>query len=72
MAWMRVMWQAMAATSEGNTWFIVGDKLSRFDGTRWFKATAEQGVGGSSLQCLLVDTNGTLLVGRQICRSVAL
>ena len=53
----------MAATSDGNTWFIVRDKLSRFDGTRWFKATAEQGVGASSLQCLLVDTNGMLLVG---------
>ena len=58
---------AMAATADGNTWFIIGDqlgdKLSRFDGTRWFKATAEQGVGGSSLNSLLVDTNGTLLVG---------
>src|SRR5664279_3766898 len=53
----------IAATSDGNTWFNIGGQLSRFDGSRWFKATAEQGVVGSFINCLLVDTNGNLLVG---------
>jgi signal transduction histidine kinase/ligand-binding sensor domain-containing protein len=53
----------IAATSDGNTWFNIGGKLSRFDGNRWFKATAEQGVVGSYVSALLVDTNGNLLVG---------
>ena len=55
--------QDIVATSDGNTWFNIGGKVSRFDGTRWFKATAEQGVLGSYINVLFVDTNGTLLVG---------
>jgi signal transduction histidine kinase/CheY-like chemotaxis protein/ligand-binding sensor domain-containing protein len=54
---------AIAATSDGNTWFSIGGKLSRFDGSRWYKVTAEQGVGGSDVNGLVVDTNGNLLVG---------
>ena len=54
---------AVSATSDGNVWFIIGEKLSRFDGTHWAKVTAEQGVGESYLSCLMVETNGTLLVG---------
>ena len=55
--------QNIATTSDGNTWFTIGGKLSRFDSNRWFKATAEQGVVGSFINCLLVDTNRNLLVG---------
>src|ERR1019366_2740649 len=57
--------QNIATTSDGNTWFTIGGKLSRFDSNRWFKATAEQGVVGSFINCLLVDTNGNLLVGAE-------
>jgi signal transduction histidine kinase/DNA-binding response OmpR family regulator/ligand-binding sensor domain-containing protein/protocatechuate 3,4-dioxygenase beta subunit len=54
---------AIAETSDENIWFSIDGRLSRFDGSRWFKATAEQGVVGSYINCLLVDTNGNLLVG---------
>ena len=53
----------IAATRDGNTWFLIGNKLSRFDGERWFKVSAEQGVSGTSLTCLMVDSDGALRVG---------
>ena len=52
----------IAETSDGNTWFSIAGKLSRFDGDRWHKVTAEQGVEGSDVNGLLVDTNGNLLI----------
>jgi signal transduction histidine kinase/CheY-like chemotaxis protein/ligand-binding sensor domain-containing protein/protocatechuate 3,4-dioxygenase beta subunit len=56
----------LIATADTNVWIRVGQaqaKLSRFDGQRIVKIRASDGLSGSHVSALLVDTNGVLLVG---------
>ena len=54
----------IASTADGNVWFLIGAnaKLSRHDDSRIIKMTREDGVTGSRLSKLFVDTDGSLLV----------
>ncbi|MGI8603644.1 MAG: LamG-like jellyroll fold domain-containing protein [Verrucomicrobiales bacterium] len=57
---------AIASTSDGNVWFQLGSpagKLSRFDGQRIAKVTRVDGLPGTGIASLYVDTDGALLAG---------
>jgi signal transduction histidine kinase/CheY-like chemotaxis protein/ligand-binding sensor domain-containing protein len=58
--------QDIAATDPQSVWFLVDQKLSRFNGREIRKMTQGDGLSGSPLNSLYVDTNLDLLVTASI------